>query len=58
VLLLKDKRLYNEPSDSPSFVLKTSLDPKSPLEENPYVKANEEEAKKEELQEFFDDGSV
>ena len=30
------KRLYAEPSTSPSLVIKTNLDPKDPKEENPY----------------------
>ncbi|WP_169907584.1 hypothetical protein [Priestia abyssalis] len=30
------KRLYAQPSSSPSLVIKTNLDPKSPEEENPY----------------------
>ncbi|MFC3884197.1 hypothetical protein ACFOU2_12140 [Bacillus songklensis] len=32
----KGKRLYVEPSSSPSLVIKTNLDPENATEENPY----------------------
>ncbi|WP_243291740.1 hypothetical protein [Bacillus sp. FJAT-47783] len=52
------KRLYREQSNDPIFVMKTPLDPKSPLDQNPYAeKIAQDEIKKEELEEFFDDGA-
>lgn len=52
------RRLYREPSKDPIFVMKTPLDPSTPLDQNPYAeKIAKDEMKKEELEEFFDDGA-
>lgn len=39
--------------------MKTTLDSKTPLDDHPYAEEiMDDEVKKEELEEFFDDGSV
>ncbi|MDQ0162288.1 hypothetical protein [Bacillus alveayuensis] len=50
-------RLIADPPKGPLLAIKTNLDPKDVLEDNPYVKSAEEEMKKDELEEFFDDGA-
>ncbi|MDE5413525.1 hypothetical protein [Alkalihalobacterium chitinilyticum] len=43
-------RMIAEPTDSPTFVMKTNLDPKDPTEDNPYFN----EKNKQQTEEFCD----
>jgi len=50
-------RLIADAPNSPFLAIRTNLDTDDALSENPYAKEVEDETKKEELQEFFDDGA-
>jgi hypothetical protein len=49
-------RIIAEPSDTPSLVIKTNLDPKSPTENNPYIVDQNIKDEKKFNQYFSDDG--
>lgn len=50
-------RLIAEAPKGPFLAIQTNLDSNNALSENPYAEQVEDETKKEELQEFFDDGA-
>ncbi|MRX70949.1 hypothetical protein GJU40_02050 [Bacillus lacus] len=43
-------RIYAEPTNSPSLVIKTNLDPQDELDQNPYASS---EAEQNKLQDYF-----
>ncbi|EKN63797.1 hypothetical protein P9E76_15955 [Schinkia azotoformans] len=47
-------RVIAEASPSPTLVIKTNLDAKSMVEENPYYDPKATKAEKEKLEQFFD----
>lgn len=47
-------RVIAEASPSPTLVIKTNLDAKSVVEENPYYKSKATNEEKEKLENFFD----
>jgi hypothetical protein len=49
-------RIIAEPSDEPSLVIKTNLDPKTPTENNPYIVDQKIQDKNKFNQYFNDDG--
>jgi hypothetical protein len=49
-------RIIAEPSDTPSLVIKTNLDPKLPTENNPYIVDQNIKDEKKFNQYFSDDG--
>lgn len=52
-------RLINEPSQSPSIVLKTNLDPDNMKDENPYIDhSHKQDAEEERKLEAFFDGDM
>ena len=50
---LNDRVIAEAPS-SPTLVIKTNLDAKSAVEENPYYNSKASKEEKEKLEEFFD----
>ena len=52
----KDERLYAEPSNSPTLVIKTNLDSPSHVEENPYYTSSMNHEEAEKFEDYFING--
>ncbi|WP_176483721.1 MULTISPECIES: hypothetical protein [Bacillus] len=52
----KDDRLYVEPSNSPTLVIKTNLDSPSDAKENPYYTSSMNHEEAEKFEDYFMNG--